>query len=945
MKNDPVHTCLLSEDLIGTIADYLTERPRELSRIAIVFPGERPRHFLNRELSKRLSHSFFSPYYFTIDAFIDYVLLKNKPFTKVSEMDASYILYTIIKKNMPKLLPVVGTFSSFLPWARELIHIIDQLDIDCVEPDKLKSSQSFLSLGYDIPDGISELLENIYELRNALHAVLKTRSSFTRALRYTETLKVLDTIPLSEFDEVYFAGFFFMHEAEKRIIKKLYDRSQARFFFQGNASEWPVLKDVAHFFNLSIVTEKEATLPFNECMLYAGFDTHSQASIAHRLLKDIARADEKDTVIVLPNPDTVIPLLSELSIENNDFNVSMGYPLVRSSFYSLCELIFTAQESRRKDCYYSRDYLKVLRHPILKNLSNTKDAALTRAVIHKIEEFLLGMQDTAIGSSLFIDLSLVETLAELPQAVMNTLHDAESLHVTDDDIKSIVLEIHTLAFRLWEGVRSLDRFARTMETFIDGLLTFKVFSKDYPLNTNIVDRILGILDEIRIAEYRDETFDQSEIFTLFLKRVEGEKIAFKGTPLNGLQILGRLETRSLTFKNVIILDMNEGVMPQGVQSSALLPREVLTALGLQRIERAEEIERYHCMRLIRGAQNVSFVYDGRADKEKSRFIAELEWIRQQSSGTLASIPEARASYSLSLGDSQRVVKKEPYLIEYLKNEFVFSATSLNTYLECPLKFYYQYALRLKEKEDFLEEPEGADVGTFIHELLETELGIFVGKKPLYDEAFNNSFFAAFHKKFEAEFVRQMKSDSFAVREVMLYRLKQFLEYDAARPVASIIGLEKEYKGVLPLASCSINIVAKVDRIDRMDGGEIVVLDYKTGSKVKTPAKLSALEGCDLNDRKSIKKLVRSFQLPLYMYFVMQDFPDIPCDAGLYQLRNLDITYFSKKVEEYPFSESLALTFSALESIVAELFNPGVPFDADHSNQATCEHCPFLGFCS
>ena len=85
-------------------------------------------------------------------------------------------------------------------------------------------------------------------------------------------------------------------------------------------------------------------------------------------------------------------------------------------------------------------------------------------------------------------------------------------------------------------------------------------------------------------------------------------MAFSGSPLKGLQILGLLETRSLSFDNVIVMDVNEGTLPKLRVYEPFIPREVMVNLKLNRLEQEEEIQRYQLMRLISSAQKVHLVY-------------------------------------------------------------------------------------------------------------------------------------------------------------------------------------------------------------------------------------------------------------------------------------------------------------------------------------------------
>ena len=64
----------------------------------------------------------------------------------------------------------------------------------------------------------------------------------------------------------------------------------------------------------------------------------------------------------------------------------------------------------------------------------------------------------------------------------------------------------------------------------------------------------------------------------------------------------------------------------------------------------------------------------------------------------------------------------------------YSATSLDSYLKCPLRFYYRYVLGLKEREELDEEIEAKDVGTLVHRILEEDFEPLIGR-PLRPEDF------------------------------------------------------------------------------------------------------------------------------------------------------------------------------------------------------------------
>ena len=175
--------------------------------------------------------------------------------------------------------------------------------------------------------------------------------------------------------------------------------------FQGSSSDWPVLAKTSQSLSLSIPYSGQNIAPYN-LNLYQGFDLHSQVCLAANIIKKIT--DKENTVIVLPRPEIVIPLLSETASLLKEFNVSLGYPLSRSVLFALFDSLAKSRESKKVDKYYARDYLEVLRNPLIKNLQLGADSVVSRVLVHKIEELLQGKEKSSISGSLFVSLKEIE---------------------------------------------------------------------------------------------------------------------------------------------------------------------------------------------------------------------------------------------------------------------------------------------------------------------------------------------------------------------------------------------------------------------------------------------------------------------------------------------------------------------------------------------------------
>ncbi len=942
-----IYTYSFQDNFISRLTDFIEENylkpKRDLSRLAVVFGGKRPILFLKRELAQRIGKNFFPPVFFSIDEFVRYTLLKKQSFTNILDLELCYLVYKLARDLTPAILKNRGGFAEFLAWVREIISFIERIDLEDIASPALRAVEQNAQIGYSIPQDINNLLEHVIVLRETCHKVLREDKKYTRGLQYLQASRAIDQTDFSEFDQILFCNFFYLHETERKILKSLYDRHKAVLFFQGDEAQWPVLKSLGGQWGVPIRPSQDPPQKsFFPLQIYTGFDVHSQVGQVREILKKIPALDK--TVIVLPEPDHLIPLLGEIASLAKDCNISMGYPLKRSSLYSLLELIFKAQLSRKGSEYYAKDYLKLLRHPLVKNLKLATDPVITRVLVHKIEEILTGEQKASLSGRLFVGLEEVENLHALYEISASVLPKM-TLEISREELKTTVERLHRLLFHSWEDLHHLYDFLIVLENFLNTLIT-KSFLYRYPLNRKIAFQISLLKEEFKAASFNQEGFLPEEIFKIFRNRMEQELVAFLGSPLRGLQILGLFETRSLNFEYVIVMDVNEGILPKLRVYEPFIPREVMVNLGLGRLEQEEEIQRYQFMRLISSAKEVHLIYEEDHDKEKSRFIEELIWDKQKKDKTLDIINPLRSSFQVKMVAKKTAIPKRPETLEFLKS-FRYSASSVNTYVRCPLRFYYHYVLGLNEKEDILEEPENKEIGIFIHDLLEEAFKPFRGSSPIIDERFRKHFQRKLDQKFAEDLAKTMGPEAFLLRAVLKVRLDHFLDKEAEkkdfRNVSQLITVEERFVDQIPLAGLPINFVYKVDRIDRLEDRSILILDYKTGSQDPMPRAWEQQEGL-VWTREAIKETIRSFQIPLYLYFFDKQYPRETIHAAFYNLRTAVVSPFLDDELQHHRRQIIEAFLRPLDFVLREILNPEVLFKPDDSDARYCAACPFYDMC-
>ncbi len=911
----------------------------DLSSTTVVFGGRRPALFLKKELARLLGKPFLPARLLSMDEFVLQCVSAELPCSLLPPLEACYRIYRIVQASCPRLIKDRADFAAFLPWSREIAAFLDQLDLEEVASPQLENIRSGAKIGFDVMEEVNVLLREIIVVRETFRRSQEQQRRFSRGYLYRQAAEAARTGRTGFAAPLIFAGFFSLHKAERTLLKSLLENEIAHLVFQGSAEEWPVLRELEGELGVSIRSPLPEKRRQPQIRFYRGFDAHSQVGIARTIVASGVPAEH--TAVILPNTEKLIPLLSELSSVAEGYNVSLGYPLKRTALYAFFDEAFRAQLSRRADgCYYARDYLRVLAQPFVKN-ARIPHAAWTRVLVHKIEELLSGSIEAPASGSLFISLAQIEGSGELFSAAMETLRSMNE-PVEETALRAALRQLHAVCFCAWESPRTCAGLSEAILQALDFLLQ-KSSLCSYAPNRNAAERLMRLAEELGSAEFAREEFRQEELFRVFLDGFRNEMVSFSGSPLKGVQVLGLLETRSLTFDTVVMLDVNESSMPKLRIYEPLIPRDVMISLGIDRLEQEEQIQRYQFLRLLRGAQEVHLIYEENDRCERSRFIEELIWEREKAERAVGAVQVPLACFSVSALPAKRSIRKTAAMAAALEAHR-YSASSVNLYLACPVRFYFQYVLGLREREDSFDEPEQVDIGDFLHELLKLAYEPFLGARPLWNQQGMQRFFGAFDALFEQRFARRMKSDAFLLKELMRYRLEEFLRHETARTeVARLLALEKDYPVLVEAGGKVFSFICKVDRVDECDDGRILVIDYKSGSTGLLPAgraKLASLPA----ERAAMKAAIKSFQMPLYLHCMRGVYPGREVDVALYSLRSAEMKTFPGAREAAYKDEILQRCLSLLGALLLEIIDPAVDFSADESDAQSCQRCPYVRMC-
>jgi len=931
-----------SENLVEKVAEHLIGIEKDYASNIVVFPGKRPSHFLRKILADREKSSFIPPVILSIDEFIEHVHDESLGLQarKLEAIDAVSILYTLHAAS-PEHLGKKSflTPDTFFPVGMKLYNDLEELYIEGVPSKKVREIDSIA--GENIPEPTAKRLQSLSYFYETFYRRIEKGHFSTRSSRYRAVSENIDRLNLDRFRKVILAGFFALTESEKNIFRSLMKRENTLFIFQEGEGMKKKLAD------LGISAQRRFPASEPEIHCYQSPDSHGQVLGVSTLLKN--KIDRKEglaenTVIVLPSAETLFPLFHQaLSLLDPDnYNVSLGYPLQRTPLFGFFNNLMEVVTTMDGDRFYVRHYLDFVLHPYTKNLYFQDRADITRILFHAIEEAL-----TEKRTRKFLSLSELESDEAILGSIQEKVIRVEP-GITLKRMREHLEAIHAHTIRKMLSFRDVGDFAKKLKEVVEYLYqnsTARLHPFFYPYAESFMTH-LDILSKSLMKEVRFQ--EVASYFTLFKKYLMTSYTPFAGTPLRGVQVLGFLETRNLKFENVLFLDTNEGILPDTTREDSFLPFKARQILGLPTYLDREEIMFYTFDTLVRGAKESHLFYIENDEKEKSRFVERFVWERQKREGERDGRRYVKTiQYLVNLREKNpSPIHKSVAMVRFLK-EYPFSATSLNTYLTCPLQFYYEYVLGLREREVISEEFEKEEIGSFVHLVLSD---YFKGKTGylLTEKEMNlKEFEKVIHKHFEEQYGKDPAGEVYLLRNQVERHLKDFIKHYQMPKIrefqTKILGLEQR----IDVVQHSFKLGARLDRVEKR-GERTTIIDYKTSAN-KNNLTLR-YDKLDLNNRDSWNAAISTLQLPFYLVAYSALTGEKPEDVDCLFLllgktrinSDIEVPLFKNETE---FKEHFGNLTHVIFNLLREIVNPDQPFKPTIDPKKNCGRCAYGYICT
>lgn len=933
LKNKPFLR-LVAEDIHSRFSE-------DLADVAIIFNNKRPITYLKKHLSEVYGKAIWSPQFFTIQEFFKQATQASE----VSQLTQFFYLFELHNALLAEEGAEAETLEEFYPIAEIILSDFGQLDYELVNIEHIYMElydstkidlafqhftaeqqhfikqfwQSFSIAGHT---GLQQRFLKLWRRLPTLYKRFKDRLASEKQLNYPTLYrnlvegKVANPDFAKRYKRILFVGFNALNNAEVYLFKKWQEELGALFYFDADAYYLDDQQQEAGLFIRRNIQRHALHNALGESTnvignrhtdvhLYAASGKNSQTKLLHDVLKAQEVDRNETSAILLADESLLVPLLQ--SLPDVKPNITTGYPLVQSPIFGLIDLWLEVQEDishARKQKISFQHIETFVNHPLSK-ISVAERTKLLNELAEK-QLFEIAISDISISSSILPhffrplakEQKLIPTLVHLLDSVLVAIGEQDRISQIDSNL---LVETKKVLHQLQLGI---DAIAPTSVLFQIGLIRKAIT----PINS-----------------------------------------AIEGDPLDGLQIMGLLESRCLNFDRVYILGANEGILPKTANSPTFLPNSLRIAYGLPILENQDALSAYLFYRHFQYSEGLHMFYNSLVSEsssgEESRFVKQLQF--ESKFRFIQHIQQQPIRFQ-DPGEAL-VIAKEGEVWEKLWTSFVqqrkkLSATALTTYLQSPLQFFLKHVADIKEPPTITQEFEMNRLGTVIHQVMETIFTPYTGlttwtdSKVLRDripqidsllvQEIGQQYLTEFHELDELNSMQRI------MHKIASEYIKMYLSYDIENYRAfRIIELEndEDYTLDFPInidgKTESIRLFGIIDRVDEVvtADGQVKrrIVDYKTGGDSVLFRNLDVVFCANTANKALVQTLFYS-----YVFETVTQTQDL--EPHLYVARKMreEGTLFSSNKELLSGEELRAVKaqfVQFLRSTLEEIFDRNIPF--------------------
>lgn len=222
-----------------------------------------------------------------------------------------------------------------------------------------------------------------------------------------------------------------------------------------------------------------------------------------------------------------------------------------------------------------------------------------------------------------------------------------------------------------------------------------------------------------------------KLLRLLMRRtMENVTMPFHGEPVTDIQVMGVLETRLLDFDKLLLLNVEEGILPQRQKDSSFIPFYLRKAYHMQTSDERATVYAYNFFRLLSRAGHSTLLFStaetAEGGKGMSRFVMQM-LVSPEFSVEKNQLHEQSV---LHLMDEEQWMTSPVSLLSTLYKDldgrllrangkpYRLSPSALNTFISCPRSFYLQYIVGLQPNDEEEVLFAANTLGSFVHHAMQ-----------------------------------------------------------------------------------------------------------------------------------------------------------------------------------------------------------------------------------
>ena len=933
---------------VDFIVSYIDEENLNLQHLTIVLPSERMKKYLSEALVNVAGKPIFAPKMITMDQWV-------KSHSKRAVIDSTRAQLRLFEIQLETAKTEEDlSYDEFLNWGTTLLSDFNEIDRYMLDAKQIfrnladiKEIENWSFGSESLTPSQKRFMEFWDRLPSYYFSLNKKLDSLNQCYMGSAYKALANDIqPVFEEDKeahFLFAGFNALSKAEMSIVRQLeqYGRGHYlidadRFYYNKKSHEaGAFLRGISNFLGepkmqrtIDTLTTKKLDIDVVECVQKTG-----QVKVAASALAAMNKEELNDTLLLLADESLISAMVKNLPKSIGKANISLGLPIRNTSIKTWTDLVFGIQENKSRfhtQAIYFQDLKSFWNHPLVQAVCNEEE-----------KEELLKLERTVIeGNRIFLNTKSIE--------LKGVAGDLLQLLTTDwnSNWKTAMTCIVKMNRVIYSHLEKELAFERAILQCFDAAINEM---------TNLVEEGLP---EMRLKSFR----------LMFGQHWGRKSIAYHGNPIDGLQIMGMLETRGLDFKRIICLGMNEGQLPPTNPIQTLIPMDLRRFHELPTPREKQGIFAHHFYRLLHSCENLIVTYtsadESIGSNEPSRYLMQLEMELSRINPNL-DIRKRMYALNSQKEEVKRRIEKTPEILLRLDELFAgsTSASMLKKYLTCPLDFYFRYVMDFGEANEVEEELEQSTFGTFIHNTLEILYKPFArfhqdGAKrdpapsnitsidvekmlKQFPPILENEFMKHFNGQKES-FTKGKNLLSFKMAMELTERfLKAEIEFLAKQTEPVFIeALEREYESTIEVnvfgEKKQVRLRGIIDRIDSV-GNAVRIVDYKTGRVQSGDVELRKNDESaeDIVQTMSTKKHVLQLMHYAFLYHQNEQKVAQPTIVSLISGNSQPFTLDSKSIS---LEEVIASFPDYVQQILESVYETSSPFE--HQSQGLFSFCKY-----